>query len=245
MKKQRNMMDFSSVAVIVPTYNEKENILHLIEQIRRNIGDTFIYVVDDNSPDGTQEIVRNYATEKDNRVSLIVRRSKSGRGGAVLSGFEEALKNPKLEYFIEMDADFSHKPSDMPRILDKRGPKMVVVASRYTKGGKIMNWSIRRRIMSRFANAYIRMILRVPVRDCTNGYRCYPRVAVKLIIQSGIQQKGFISLSETLYLLYKRGFSFVEVPFNFVDREKGKSNANLMELLKSFSAIFAIKRKYK
>ncbi len=232
------------IGVIIPTYNEKENILDLIEQIRSNVEGAYIYVVDDNSPDGTAEIVRKYISNKDGRVSLIVRRSKSGRGGAVLSGFEEALKNPKIEYFIEMDADFSHKPTDMPRILDKREPNTVVVASRYTRGGKIMNWSIRRKVMSRFANTYIRTILHVPVSDCTNGYRCYPREAVKLIVHSRIQQKGFIALSETLYLLYRHGFRFVEVPFKFVDREKGKSNANLMELLRSFSAIFAIKRKY-
>ncbi len=234
-----------SVAVIIPTYNEKENIIKLIEQIRIKVGDVYIYVIDDNSPDRTQDLIRNYISEKKGRVSLIVRRSKSGRGGAVLAGFAETLKNPQMKYFIEMDADFSHNPADMSRILDKSGPDTVVIGSRYTEGSKIMNWTLKRKITSRIANTYIRMILRVPVNDCTNGYRCYSRQAVELILKSNIKHKGFISLSETLYVLARNGFIFVEVPFIFVDREKGTSNASLKEIIQSIPAIFSIKRKYK
>jgi dolichol-phosphate mannosyltransferase len=233
-----------TIAVVIPTYNEKENILNLIEQIRTHVGNVSIYVVDDNSPDGTQHIVRKYISEHVGKVSLIVRKSKSGRGGAILAGFAEALKDPTVEYVVEMDADFSHDPKQMQRLLDKRAPKTLVIASRYVAGSKIMNWTLRRKITSKLANTYIRMILQVPVNDCTNGYRCYSRSAVNLLLKGNIQHKGFISLSETLYLLSKKGFSLVEVPFIFVDREKGKSNASFMELIKSFPAILDIRLKH-
>ncbi len=234
-----------SIAIVIPTYNEKENILNLIEQIHSNVGIVSIYVVDDNSPDGTQNLVRRYIASNSSKVSLIVRESKSGRGGAVLVGFAEALKNPRVKYFIEMDADFSHNPVDIPRLLDKRGSKTVVIGSRYVAGSKIMNWPLKRKITSRIANAYIRAVLGISVNDCTNGYRCYSRSAVELILESNIQHKGFISLSETLYVLSRKGFAFAEVPFNFVDRAKGTSNASFGEIIQSIPAILSIKRKYK
>jgi dolichol-phosphate mannosyltransferase len=237
-------VSLKSIAVIVPTYNEKENIIALIDAIRGSVGNVSIYVVDDNSPDGTQDLVHNYIAKHKSNVSLIMRKSKSGRGGAVLEGFGAALKDPAIEYLVEMDADFSHDPAQMHRLLDKRKPRTVVVASRYVAGSKIMNWPLKRKITSRLANAYIRTVLQVPVNDCTNGYRCYPRQAAISILESNVQHKGFIALSETLYFLSRSGFSFVEVPFIFTDREKGKSNASFVELLTSIPAILSIRAKY-
>lgn len=239
-----NMIDLNTVAVIIPTYNERENILKLISQIRTDVGNVKIYVVDDNSPDGTEELVRAYMKKHPRNLSILARKSKSGRGGAVIAGFSEAMKNPEISYFIEMDADFSHNPNAMKELLSHCKQNIVSIASRYVDGSTISGWPLKRRITSKLANLYIRNILGVTVHDCTNGYRCYSRKATKLILESNIQHKGFISLSETLRMLFTAGFTFAEVPFNFVDRQAGKSNANFDEIFGSIPAIIKIRMKY-
>lgn len=239
-----NLIDLETVAVIIPTYNEKENIIELISQIRSEIGKVNIFVVDDSSPDGTQQLIRLYLKKNPKNLSLVTRKSKSGRGGAVLSGFVEAMKNPKINYFVEMDADFSHNPKAMKDLLLQCKLNTVSVASRYVQGSTISGWPLRRRVTSKLANWYIRKILGINIHDCTNGYRCYSRKAVSLILKSKVEHKGFIALSETLYLLFAAGFAFAEVPFAFVDRQTGKSNANFQEIFGSIPAIVKIRMKY-
>jgi len=234
-------IETDEVAVIIPTYNEKENIKKTIDLIKKSVPKILIYVVDDNSPDNTQEIVRKMSQKKNSNVFLTVRTKKSGRGGAVLEGMKEALKNNKTQYFMEMDADLSHSPLQIPRILEKRQPGFVCIGSRYIKGSKIVNWPPKRILLSGFANRYISTILRVKIHDFTNGFRCYPRDAVKVILKSNIQHKGFITLSETVFLLSRKGFKFVEIPITFKDRTKGKSNATMSEVLMSLLAVIQIR----
>lgn len=229
------------VALIIPTYNEKENIEKTIGLIQKTVPNILIYVVDDNSPDKTQEIVRKLSSKKNSNVSLIVRTKKSGRGGAVLEGMKIAMKNGKTQYFMEMDADLSHSPLQIPSILEKRHPKTICIGSRYIKGSKIVNWPKKRIILSGFANRYISFILRVKINDFTNGFRCYPRAAVKQILRNDIQHKGFITLSETVYLLSRKGFEFVEIPITFKDRTRGKSNATMHEVFMSLLAVIQIR----
>lgn len=229
------------VAVVIPTYNERENITKTIELIKKTVPGILIYIVDDNSPDNTQEVVRKITSKKNNNVFLIVRTKKSGRGGAVLEGLKVALKNPKTKYFMEMDADLSHSPLQIPRILEKRDEKTVVIGSRYIKGSKIVNWPPKRIILSGFANRYISAILRVKIHDFTNGFRCYPKDAVRAILKNDIQHKGFITLSETVFLLSKKGFKFTEVPITFKDRTRGKSNATMSEVFMSLLAVIQIR----
>lgn len=244
MKKKPVTFKPETVGVVIPTYNEKENIVRLMDEIYRSAGKVRIFVVDDNSPDGTQNIVQQYTKKYPKTISLLKRKSKSGRGGAVLAGFTEAMKNPIINYFVEMDADFSHNPKLIKSLVRKCMVKRVALGSRYVSGASIKNWSLTRKITSRLSNFYIRLVLGVPVHDCTNGYRCYSRDAVKIVLSSNIKNKGFIALSETLYLLYKRGFDFAEVPFDFIDREKGKSNATFSEIIGSIPAILKIRYKY-
>lgn len=229
------------VAIIIPTYNEKENIKKTIGLIKTVIPSALIYVVDDNSPDKTSELVKEMAKKKNSNIFLIVREKKNGRGGAVLEGMRKAIKNKKTKYFVEMDADLSHSPKQIPRILGKRKNGIVVIGSRYIKGSKIVDWPIKRIVLSNLANRYISQILQMDVHDFTGGFRCYPRKAVKIILNSGIKQKGFIALSEILYLLSKHGFRFIEVPITFKDRTKGVSNATTSEVLKSLLAVIQIR----
>lgn len=242
---KNSFIDLKTVAVIIPTYNEKDNILKLMGQIQKDVGMVNIFVVDDNSPDGTKNLVEQYIKKHPKYISMITRTSKSGRGGAVIAGLSEAMKNPVIDYFIEMDADFSHTPLAMNALLSNCHSNTVAIASRYVEGSTISGWPLIRRISSKLANIYIRAMLGVQVRDCTNGYRCYSRKAVSLILKSKVQHKGFIALSETLYLLSTRGFSFVEVPFHFFDREAGESNANLQEIMDAIPAVISIRQRNK
>lgn len=228
------------VAIIIPTFNEKSNIVTTISSIKYNLPDALIYVIDDNSPDGTQKVVKNII-ERDKNVFLFIRKEKSGRGGAVLEGFKQALKNKRTRYFMEMDADLSHSPDEIARILEKKDQKVVVIGSRYVSGRRIINWPKRRIILSFLANNYIRGVLRVPIRDFTNGFRCYPRSAVEFLLKHQIKHKGFITLSETAYLIYKKGYILKEVPITFRDRTKGKSNATFAEVIRSLYAVIQIR----
>lgn len=233
-------IELNEVAVIIPTYNEKENIAETISLICKTVPNVLIYIVDDNSPDDTKSVVKEIA-DKNHNIFLIVRKKKNGRGGAVMVGMKNALKNEKTKYFMEMDADLSHSPLQIPRILEKRGEGVICIGSRYIKGSKIVNWPPKRIILSGLANRYISLILRVKIHDFTNGFRCYPREAVKVMLKNKIQHKGFIALSESVFLLSKKGFKFVEIPITFRDRTKGESNATVSEVLMSLLAVIQIR----
>lgn len=234
------MITRDDVAVIIPSYNEKGNIETLIKKIVKKFPNFDVFIVDDNSPDGTQHLVRTLI-RKYPKIHLFVRNSKSGRGDAVVEGFKMALVNSNNKYFIEMDADLSHDPEEVDRLLNKAKDNTIVIGSRYVEGSRIINWPLYRRFLSSLANFYIRVILGVPINDFTNGFRCYPRSAINFILAENINHKGFIALSETAYKLFKRKFKFVEVPIIFRDREKGKSNATIPEILSSLLAVLQIR----
>jgi dolichol-phosphate mannosyltransferase len=230
----------NEVAIIIPAYNEKENIQILIEQINKYVKNPAIYIVDDNSPDKTKYLVKKLAAKNKN-IHLIVRNKKSGRGGAVLEGFKHALKNKSIQYIVEMDADLSHAPNEIQRLLSKRNKNTLVIGSRYIPGSKIINWPARRVFLSHLANMYIRAILGVKINDFTNGFRCYTREAAEILLKKKIEHKGFITLSETAYFLSKHGYFFEEVPITFRDRKRGKSNATIFEVIKSLFSVLQIR----
>jgi dolichol-phosphate mannosyltransferase len=232
----------NEVAIIIPAYNERENIQMLIEQISKHVKNSAIYIVDDNSPDGTKHEVKKLAAKNEN-IHLIVRNKKSGRGGAVLEGFKQAIKNKSIKYLVEMDADLSHAPDEIQRLLSKRNKNILVIGSRYISGSKIINWPARRVFLSHFANMYIRAILQVNINDFTNGFRCYTREAAQILLKKKVEHKGFITLSETAYVLSKHGYAFEEVPITFRDRKRGKSNATIFEVIKSLFSVLQIRFK--
>ncbi len=231
------------ILVIIPTYNEVDNICNLVKSILSINSNINALVVDDNSPDGTSNEVKKLI-KKNKRAHLIKREKKDGRGSAVLEGIKYGIRS-RINYdkIVEMDADFSHRPEDFMKLIDKSKSADVVIGSRYHPESKILNWPLRRKIISRLSNIYARLILGIPIKDYTNGYRVYSRKAADVIIKFNIKLKGYIVLSEIAYKLYKQGFTFAEVPTVFINRKKGESNTNFRELLGALLGIIKIKFK--
>ena len=207
--------------IIIPTYNEAENIERIIEEIFKLNLDINILVVDDNSPDGTSKIVEEI-TGRDNKVSLIKRKAKMGLGTAYVAGFKYAIQE-RYDYIFEMDADFSHDPKEIPNFLEKIREYDLVIGSRYIKGVNIVNWPLRRLILSYGANIYTRLITGLPVKDSTGGYKCFRRKVLESIDLDKIHSGGYAFQIEMNYKAWKKGFKITEIPIIFIDRTEGSS----------------------
>lgn len=210
--------------VIIPTYNEKENIGKIIRAVMALDGDYHILVIEDGSPDRTADIVRNLQTEFDGRLFMIERSGKLGLGTAYITGFKWALENG-YDYIFEMDADFSHNPDDLPRLYEacsKEGADLSI-GSRYCNGISVVNWPIGRVIMSYYASVYVRTVLGMKVYDTTAGFKCYKRKVLETIDLDKVQMKGYGFQIEMKYSTYRLGFRIKEVPVIFVDRTEGTS----------------------
>ena len=209
--------------VIIPTYNEKENIERIIRKVFSLDGGYEILIIDDGSPDGTAAIVKSLQKEFPDRLNLIERAGKLGLGTAYITGFKWALSQG-YDYIFEMDADFSHDPDDLPRLLEacKEG-EGVAIGSRYSDGISVVNWPIGRIIMSYYASVYVRTVLRMKVFDCTAGYKCYSRRVLETIDLDNVKMKGYGFQIEMKYTAWKLGFPIREVPVIFVNRKAGSS----------------------
>lgn len=210
--------------VIIPTYNEKENIAKITRAVFSLEGDYHILVIDDGSPDGTGAIVKDLQKEFPDRLFLIERSGKLGLGTAYITGFKWALKNG-YDYVFEMDADFSHNPSDLPRLLEActKGGADLAIGSRYCNGVSVVNWPISRIVMSYYASVYTRTILGMKVYDTTAGFKCYRRKVLERINLDGVRMKGYGFQIEMKYTAYKLGFKITEVPVIFINRKEGTS----------------------
>ena len=210
--------------VIIPTYNEKENIAKITRAVFSLEGDYHILVIDDGSPDGTGAIVKDLQKEFPDRLFLIERSGKLGLGTAYITGFKWALKNG-YDYVFEMDADFSHNPSDLPRLLEActQGGADLAIGSRYCNGVSVVNWPISRIVMSYYASVYTRTILGMKVYDTTAGFKCYRRKVLERINLDDVRMKGYGFQIEMKYTAYRLGFKIVEVPVIFVNRKEGTS----------------------
>lgn len=217
------MADIRKV-VIIPTYNEKENIEKIIRAVRQLEEDFHILIVDDGSPDGTASIVKVLQKEFQDSLFLIERSGKLGLGTAYLTGFNWAIEN-NYDFAIEMDADFSHPPKDLPRLLSActEDGADLSIGSRYCNGISVINWPIGRVIMSYYASAYVRFVLGMKVYDTTAGFKCYSRKLLETIDFDNIKMKGYGFQIEMKYNAYKLGFKIKEVPIIFVDRTEGTS----------------------
>lgn len=206
--------------VIIPTYNEKENISDIIGKVISLPGEFQVLVIDDGSPDGTAQIVKGLASE---RVHLIERPGKLGLGTAYLTGFRWALENG-YDYIFEMDADFSHNPEDLIRLWGAcSGGADLAVGSRYSNGVSVVDWPMSRIIMSWFASAYVRTVLGMKVYDTTAGFVCYSRKVLESIDLDAVRMKGYGFQIEMKYTAWKKGFKLQEVPIIFTNRQKGTS----------------------
>ena len=213
----------SNNLIIIPTYNEKENVEKIIREIF-SLSELFhVLIVDDNSPDGTGNIIKKLQKEFLEKLYLEERKEKSGLGTAYIHGFKWALSK-NYNFIFEMDADFSHNPNDLIRLLNanKEGGD-VSIGSRYVKGVNIVNWPMSRLLMSFFASKYVRLITGMPIHDSTAGFKCYKRIVLETINLNNIQFVGYAFQIEMKFNAWKHGFKIIEVPVIFTDRTEGTS----------------------
>lgn len=208
--------------IVIPTYNEKENIRVLLPRIFKLLPQIFVVVSDDSSPDGTGILVKELQKEYKN-LSLISRPKKMGLRRAYIDEFREVLKDAEVKNVIMMDADLSHNPEYLSDMLSKSGKFGVVVGSRYVSGGRTVGWELWRRLLSFFGNLYCRLITSLPVHDCTSGYNVIDASILKKIDMNKMDMSGYAFIMELKFLLYKAGANFTEVPITFVNRVGGES----------------------
>ncbi|MDO4163601.1 MAG: polyprenol monophosphomannose synthase [Bacteroides sp.] len=220
-------MHTSDSIVIIPTYNERENIENIIRAVLGLEHGFHILVIEDGSPDGTAAIVRRLQGEFTDRLFMIERKGKLGLGTAYIAGFKWALQH-NYEYIFEMDADFSHNPNDLPRLYNACATEGadVSIGSRYVSGVNVVNWPMGRVLMSYFASKYVRFITGLPIHDTTAGFVCYRRRVLDTIQLDKIRFKGYAFQIEMKFTAYKLGFKVTEVPVIFVNRELGTSKMN-------------------
>jgi dolichol-phosphate mannosyltransferase len=228
--------------VIIPTYNEKENVEKMIRKVMSLDGGYHLLIVDDGSPDGTADIVKRLMQEFTGRLFIEERRGKLGLGTAYIHGFRWSL-GKGYEYIFEMDCDFSHNPDDLNRLYEAcaKGGADVAVGSRYVKGGKVSNWPMGRLLMSYFASVYVRMVLWLGVRDTTAGFKCYKRRVLEAIDLGGIKFVGYAFQIEMKYTSYRLGFKIKEVPITFIDRLEGVSKMSTSIFREAFLGVLQMR----
>ncbi len=209
------------ILVVTPTYNEAENIPKLIPAVLRQAPNIDVLVVDDGSPDGTGQIVKDIMA-RNPHVRIIERSGKQGLGTAYVAGFKYAIQNG-YDYVFEMDADFSHNPNDIPVFLSTIKDYDLVIGSRYIDGVRVLNWPMNRLLLSYSANVYTRIITGLPVHDATGGFKCYRVEALKTIDLDQIRSNGYAFQIEMSFKVWKKGFRLVEIPIVFADRRLGSS----------------------
>lgn len=223
--------------VIIPTYNEIENIDKMVRTVFALPREFELLIVDDGSPDGTAAKVKELQTEFPNKLHIEERKGKLGLGTAYIHGFKWALTRG-YDFIFEMDCDFSHNPADLVRLLEAcESTADVAVGSRYCKGGKISNWPMGRILMSYFASVYVRMVLWIPVKDTTAGFKCYRRKVLETIDLDAIRFMGYAFQIEMKYRAYKKGFKIVEVPIMFTDRILGVSKMSTKIFKEAFLGV--------
>ncbi len=227
--------------VIIPTYNEKENVVNMIKTVM-NLSMAFdILFVDDGSPDGTAQLIQEQQSVFPNRIHLLQRTGKLGLGTAYIAGFRWAIAE-KYDYICEMDCDFSHTPQDLIRLVKacQQGADMSV-GSRYTRGGGVVDWPLKRRIMSRGAGIYVNLILGLGVKDATAGFVCYKRQVLETLDLGGIQFIGYAFQIEMKYKTKRKRFTIKEVPIIFKDRILGKSKMSLNIFNEAFIGVLKMR----
>ena len=241
MNKHTTMAKSDSV-IIIPTYNEKENIEKMIRTLLALEHQFDVLVVDDGSPDGTASIVKSLMQEFPERVFILERSGKLGLGTAYITGFKWALQQG-YEYIFEMDADFSHNPDDVPLLYEAcaRDGYDLSIGSRYVTGVNVVNWPMGRVLMSYFASKYVRMITRLPVYDTTAGFNCYRRKVLETIDLDSIRFKGYAFQIEMKFTTYKCGFKIKEVPVIFVNRVLGESKMSGGIFSEAFFGVIRLK----
>lgn len=229
--------------VIIPTYNEIENISDIIHAVFDQPIPFDVLIVDDNSPDGTAQVVKKLQNEFKNNLHILERNAKNGLGTAYIDGFKWCLKKG-YEYIFEMDADFSHNPNDLPRLFEACAEGAdVAVGSRYITGVNVVNWPMSRVMLSYFASAYVRLITGMSIRDTTAGFVCYKAKVLKHIHLDAIKFRGYAFQIEMKFTAWKHGFKITEVPIIFTDRTKGQSKISKGIIKEAIWGVISLKLK--
>ena len=234
----------SDSLVIIPTYNEKENIEAIIGAVFKQKKKFHVLIVDDNSPDGTATIVESLMSRYENSLFIEKRKGKNGLGTAYIHGFKWAIKR-EYDYIIEMDADFSHDPSDLIRLYnacEKEGAD-VSIGSRYSKGVNVVNWPMKRVLLSFFASKYVRLITGIPIHDTTAGFVCYKRNVLETIRLDAIRFVGYAFQIEMKFKAWKHRFNLKEVSVIFTERTQGKSKMNKGIVYEAFIGVIKMRLK--
>lgn len=210
--------------VIIPTYNEIQNAERIITEVLQQTEMVEVLIVDDNSPDGTADVVKKMMATN-TRIHLLQREKKLGLGTAYVAGFKYAIER-KFDFVFEMDADFSHNPKEIPIMLSKMDGCDLLIGSRYVKGVNVVNWPMKRLLLSYCANIYTRIITGMPIYDATAGFKCYKRIVLESIDLDAIRSNGYAFQIEINFLVWKKGFVLKEMPIVFVDRRVGVSKMN-------------------
>ncbi|MBK6836408.1 MAG: polyprenol monophosphomannose synthase [Bacteroidetes bacterium] len=229
--------------VIISIYNEKENVEKMLCYVFLLFKEFHVLIVDDGSLDGIAEIVKKLQQEYPSQLFIEERKGKLGLGTAYIHGFKWAIKN-QYDYIFEMDCDFSHNPDDLIRLLEACETTCdLAIGSRYTKGGSVKNWPLGRIMMSYFASVYVRMILWLPIKDTTAGFKCYKRKVLEAIKLDSIRFMGYAFQIEMKYNAYKKGFKLQEVPISFKDREEGYSKMSTKIFKEAFWGVLQMRFK--
>jgi dolichol-phosphate mannosyltransferase len=225
--------------VVIPTYNEADNIPRLLPAVLSQSPNLDVLIVDDGSPDGTADLVRQFQAGSA-RVHLVVRAGKMGLGTAYVEGFRFALQRG-YEYVFEMDADFSHDPAEITNFLQEAERTDLVIGSRYTNGVRVLNWPIKRLLLSYFANVYTRFMIGLPLHDATGGYKCYRRKVLENIDLSRIHSNGYAFQIEMSFKAWKKGFTLTEIPIVFHDRRSGQSKMSRSIVYEAFWMLWKLR----
>jgi dolichol-phosphate mannosyltransferase len=231
------------ISVIIPTYNERENIGPLTREIFTAIPDSRVLIVDDNSPDGTGDEVRRHQREYPN-LHVLSRSGKLGFGSAYLAGFAEALNDPFTDTVVMMDADLSHDPRYLPKMIAALKNVDVVIGSRYTLGGSVEGWSFRRRMLSRFGNRYARLVTGMPIRDCTAGFLALRAPVVRMLLESSMEMTGYAFLMELKHKIWQWRLRIGEIPITFRDRTVGSSKISNNIIREGIQAPWILRRQH-
>jgi glycosyltransferase involved in cell wall biosynthesis len=231
--------------VVVPTYNERENVSPLVRELLAQGPDLDVWVADDGSPDGTGDAVRSLMREFPGRVDLLDRKEKGGRGAAVIAAFKKGLADPRgYEVLLEMDADFSHHPREIPKLLAQLETCDMVIGSRYVPGGGTSEWGWTRPVLSWVANRYVKLVAGVPVRDTTSGYRAYRRRVLEETDFDRIKVKGYAVHGEMAYQAWIHGFRLGEVPIHFRNRRRDASKLSAEEIYMALANFALLRFRY-
>ena len=229
--------------VVVPTYNELANLETLVQKLKQYAPELHVLIVDDNSPDGTGKLADELADADPERISVLHRERKEGLGKAYIEGFKEVLKKD-YEYILQMDADLSHDPIHLPDFFANIQNHDLVVGSRYLKGISVVNWDLKRLVMSKLASNYVRFITRMPFTDATSGFNCWRREALEAISFQNAFSSGYVFLVELKYKAYRKGFRVGEVPIIFIERKSGDSKMDWAVIWEAFWGVLRLRLRH-